>query len=1111
MSLSDYSQTQQYVINLYLAIADRAPTQAELNSGVVTIAESGVQSLANTLLEEANLEAGDVSDTEFVSALYDNFLGRTADNGGVDQAGLDYWAGLLSGLDSISRSQLAVHFQYTASLFTTTGDEAIDALVNQGRVNYEAKIELALEDLDANGGPDDNIGGSTTIRIDGKTVIEGTDENDNFVSRGSLDDSKVLEGKGGTDTLVADLFDEELSFETNGVENLFFRNQLEDNAAGSNELGAAQVDAELFTGVAQVWSLDSRADLVIEDLNIADDEITSDITLGMRSTDNQVDYEVYFDQLSLRAAAPQASNSQINYELRDLRTVGTNEAEPLGNLNIDGIRFELEGVTYTLRDTDTSSAIDDAKTYQELEAALQAALAEAQADNSALNGLTISLGASFDIPAEANAGNAINNAGLTVQLVDAGGRDLDNPNYTRNEDSTGGFTLYGEFSVGAPTTSAAKITSNIVLDNVGAGSKGGDLVVGGMSTGANSGSIGVEKFNLIVQRDSWLESVRSTNNDNANPGNVLSEIVVTNDATFTGDLRIDGGTTGGNQQDGYDTAAHGIENVQIWNSTAFNGDVTSLTAELNADVVTQYLDLADVAPNTSATDNVDFAYNFGAGADALNLDVVNEVASHEDFVLNISTGAGNDTVDLDLDLETGDLTDVTNQALLNNVSIDTGAGNDTVDIEDSGEVFVTTAGGDDTVYIAQDGVKANWALFNNNGAVAYAGNNLDALQSDATELYYLVDSRLTITYLGFQAVVDVPTINGSGLATQREIGNAIKAAIQGDAVLSKLLSAKDGEGNILEITSLIDGATVADTDLTVTMNTLVDANGATQAGAAYAGTLTATQLTSLIDLLIDNGVGGALTSASNAAAVGGQLDTLIGLANGHLAAAEIIEGLAGDNADDETNTSTINVGAGSNVVALSDNDAAGGVSTHTLVFDTVFTRTSVVNFESATAAAEKDVMDFTSYLDGLVSASGSTQSQVRSATTFNGDATTEANSVTVINDVAFTTTDTFAGLNATNLLAAVNTTNNTPYAGGALGDGTLNAAAAGGQPANFVGTITDQIVFIEDGADDGVYKVFHLTSDTSAATAADYTAATLLGTIDFGAELDATIDATIFA
>lgn len=1107
MSFDDFSNTQQYVINLYLALADRAPTQAELNAGRVAIADSGVVSFANGLVDSTQ------TNEDFVLSLYDNLLGRSQVNGGVDQAGLDYWAGFLDGIDSISRAQLAVHFQYTATLFELNGDPAIDALINEGRINHTAKVEVAGDNLDPDGsvdpgtgGPDQNDGDS--IRIDGREVIEGTAEDDTFVSNGFLDQSNIVDGKGGVDELRIDIENiDVLAFETRSVENVFIRKQDSLGSDQDAELGAADVDAELMKGVQQWWSKDSRSDLVIEDVNILPTEITEDITIGMRSTDNQVDYEVYFDQLSLRAAPDEASNSQANYELRDLRTVNTNEAEPLGNLNIDGIRFELDGVQKTLRDADGSSAIDDAKTYEQLEAALKAALTAAQADDPDLAGLSIKLGGSFDIPANFNAGNQINNAGRIVTLVDADGRPLDNAGYTRNEDATSGFTLYGETSIGAPQTVANLITSNIILDNVGSGSKGGDLVIGGMSTGENSGSIGVEKFIVEVQRNSWLESLRSTNNDNANSGNVLSEIIVSNANGFNGDLRIDGNTgivdANGNQADGYDTGNAGIENVRLWDSTAMTGNVT-LAAELNEDVVAQYLNLQDEAPATSGADNVDFEYNLGTGHDNLTLGVSNEVATHEDFVLRVDSGAGSDVVAFDLGLGT-DAVDIFNQQLLNNVSVDTGAGNDTVIMGGSGEAFIDTGAGNDTVYIAQNGEKANWVLFNDNTAVGYNGTNLDALQSDAGQLYYLADSRVSITYLGFGAAIDVPTIGNSGLATQREIGNAIKKAISASPILSKLLSAQDGEGNVLEITSLIDGATVADTDLTISMNTLADQNGASQTGSAFLGTLNSTQQDALVNLLNDNGFS---VDSSNTAGLATLLDTLITQADANLAVGEVIEGLVGDNSDNETNTSTINVGNGTNVIVLADDDAAGGVSTQTIVFNEQFTQNYIVNFESATADVEKDVMDFTFYLDGMVSASGSASSQVRAATTFNSDAVTEANSVTILNNVAFTATDTFAGLNGSNLLSALNT-GGADYSG--LTVSTLDAAVTTGQPAGFVGSATDQIVFIENGGNDGVYKVFNLSSDTGATTPADYTDATLIGTVDFGAELDSTIDASIFA
>jgi hypothetical protein len=117
----------------------------------------------------------------------------------------------------------------------------------------------------------------------------------------------------------------------------------------------------------------------------------------------------------------------------------------------------------------------------------------------------------------------------------------------------------------------------------------------------------------------------------------------------------------------------------------------------------------------------------------------------------------------------------------------------------------------------------------------------------------------------------------------------------------------------------------------------------------------------------------------------------------------------------------------------------------------------------------------------------------------NADATTEVNSVTVSTAASFTTTDTFAGLTAAKLLSAVNN-GGTDYAG--LADATLAAATAAGGIANLVGATGEAVVLVHNDLNVGEYKVFQLTWDHDSATNAndDYSAATLLGVVDFGTD-----------
>jgi len=71
--------------------------------------------------------------------------------------------------------------------------------------------------------------------------------------------------------------------------------------------------------------------------------------------------------------------------------------------------------------------------------------------------------------------------------------------------------LYTSFNTAA-TSSAELVTSTVILDHVGRGSNGGDLIIGGLSTGVTSASKGVQQFNITVEDTSKLSNITSTNN-----------------------------------------------------------------------------------------------------------------------------------------------------------------------------------------------------------------------------------------------------------------------------------------------------------------------------------------------------------------------------------------------------------------------------------------------------------------------------------------------------------------------------------------------------------------------------------------------------------------------
>jgi methionine-rich copper-binding protein CopC len=197
------------------------------------------------------------------------------------------------------------------------------------------------------------------------------------------------------------------------------------------------------------------------------------------------------------------------------------------------------------------------------------------------------------------------------------------------------------------------------------------------------------------------------------------------------------------------------------------------------------------------------------------------------------------------------------------------------------------------------------------------------------------------------------------------------------------------------------------------------------------------------------------------------------------------------------------MGAGANdLVVLDSNDNSANI----LVIDQTFGKVSVVNFfdDAARTTVGNHAIDFTSYLNGETSNTGSVLSEDPIAVTLNVTPITAAGSLAAANSVnmlrlAGTAAESFAALSAEDLITALNGdgTADDNYAN--ITNATLDAAA---NTAALVGNEQDHIVMVENAANLGEYKVFYLTStvdtDTNT-TGGDFdTDGVLLGTLDFG-------------
>lgn len=814
----------------------------------------------------------------------------------------------------------------------------------------------------------------------------GTAGNDTFVGNFSvegntLNSGDVINGGAGNDQIKAIMATQLFSITptVNGVETITITAQSDkaEDSGQNNVSGkdAVQLDFGRVSGIKTIESFDSRADLSVEDVRIQDNEITKDITIVMRDTDpGAVDFAVYFDQNSLRSVSN--TTSTIRLQVMDTNSVNAGTA-PLLNSPYGGFRFtatDANGVAQVV--TLQSQAIDDAQTYAQLQAAFQA---EANAKFGA-GVVTVALGASYTVN-DTTTGKQV--TGTEVNISASGAFTFTTPTgsgWLANGVVPANSGLHTNFFTGSGT-STDLVTSTIVLDNVGRGSNAGDLIVGGLSTGITSASKGVQQFDITVEDNSKLSNILSTNN-------TLQVVNIKNGTTdemsdaYTTTVKNAGNLTVGvsNDQDSalqsgpqnYEDSAVGFTDVRVINAATMTGKL-SFTAELTEAAVAKYLDLKDTLAPTA--DNIAVTYTGGTNDDIMVVTFDDAaVASNsnvntgrEDFTFAVNGGNGNDTIDVAVDRSTttvlvGNTQDwYSNQVVNDNITISGGAGNDTIKTPGAGNMNIAGDAGNDTIYADNTGVQTAAGLTSTGGAAAGLTSKATfvfntavqgADDAPAQDLYDLLGAARTTTgSFGVSATVTFKGLTAKAALADSdyrlsdlEVNQAIKQAINSDAVLSKLLEAKDGPSGTLIVTSLIDGA-LATTDLGVTFSTVAagDLNATVLAAYNTANTTTIADTTAL-----------AAAINTNIAAIAGRWTTQTA---DDTAGAEIVGAVSTTTSDNK-----ITGGEGDDVVVLGTTLGASAVasSNDTLVFSGLFGNDVVVNF--ATTGFGADVLSFKSYL-----------------------------------------------------------------------------------------------------------------------------------------------------
>ena len=715
--------------------------------------------------------------------------------------------------------------------------------------------------------------------------------------------------------------------------------------------------------------------------------------------------EVYFDQdylvpeaTSTRPAVEMRLMNEDSYDV-------TRGAKPLDGVYVAKMAFVLDGKSYDLApylNADAPNGQLVVNTYAELLTAVQAAIVKLQAANptdAALQTLTASLGSSFQsdispITGEWRTGTSIQLSvdGLTNGVQNTLTTSANDLTLNRADNATVENNNRYERAENNPPVEGQKLAINVDLEKAGLDGDGGHLIIGSMfKDGSNTwqdkyAGKGINEFDVTVHggkdKPSSLSELASTGNnlrtvkvvsDAAQTG-TFAALTIGNDNTSNGPLGSSIGELGylsGN--------AAALKDVQTFDATGFKGDLT-LYAALTSEVTAKYMNLKDAASALAPADNQLFKYDGGTGNDHINLAISSDnlaaagTTTREDFNLAVNGNDGNDTIVVSVQDDTGLAAGTgnwyTNSALNANLNVAGGAGDDTISVRGSGNWVVSGGDGNDAIYVGNSDNSSDddptnpsqtdlgtttashhaaW-VFNAAGTVTPSATALDDLQSDANDTYAgIYKAKLSVTFKADGSAASyvskdvVVSSNAHYDITDLDINQAIKAAINTDPVLSKLLVAPDGPANTLVVKSLIDGTELAG-DLAVTLK------------APDAADLTAAEVTAYNHAQGTNYADAAAMVAGMATNIGTVAtggDYTAQLANGGSETAHVADNI-------------IHGGAGNDVIVL----GTGADSNDTIVFDQDVGNMSngadtVVNFHVG-SGSDADKLDFSHYTPAAI-------------------------------------------------------------------------------------------------------------------------------------------------
>lgn len=580
----------------------------------------------------------------------------------------------------------------------------------------------------------------TFLLTTGADDLSGTDGNNLFFAdEGRLQDTDRIDGKGGVDYLEAYLdgtgHEENTSLRPTSVNVEIF---------SLRALVPTLVDASGIEGMQQIHSNGSPATLVVEDIRINSVLLSVGWLNAPPVSDlHAPDFEAYFDTRYLKYG-DSTSISTAHIEIMDVKTSEETQTHSLAMNTWDTLNFRIGGEEYSL--TAASGYNGTIETF--VQGLRDALLLPENQELSALIGIELEEETYTAYGGSSSFGQYSYSGGQRI-VVNSYGGEIEITGWSSSPVAEGaggsGVSVWNRLYSSYADTPL--ITTDIWLDNTGRvqwpdeylgeyqsglpdqavfGTEAGHMIVG-----ANGGRGGIERFDVRVDRGSWLSSLSSTNN-------ALRAVTVT-----AMDIDGDGFATGGELFIGASAATNGaahsalqsallgtsgLTDLKYFDASTYEGNI-NIGAQLTPGSYHKFLGDIDGLKTMYADFDPDgsFVYTLGTNDDILNMTIDSGLVGDRDFLLYINGNDGGDLVNLAFAGDDPNL--VISSAALRNVVINGGAGSDTIWTWGDGAATVNGGPGNDVIHVGQPADGSDTRTFSSSRVDGGSGNNVIVLNA----------------------------------------------------------------------------------------------------------------------------------------------------------------------------------------------------------------------------------------------------------------------------------------------------------------------------------------------------------------------------------------------